>query len=200
MTTTFRTTAGEPLAGDVDFDLVLGRCGASEKIKGMFFNRYVAALGAEWEELEPQLDAPAKHGRYHAFEPYPMRDYLRLFDRVARARMPNATREGYRLLARGEIEVFASSTLGRVTFALLKDPAGAFRRYAEILRVVTSADLVEAEPIGDRRVLLTHGRFRGAVEQGLGICEGLVLAFDETPRVVTTSSDDEAQISFEVSW
>ena len=34
----------------------------------MFFDRYVAALGAEWEELLPSLSAPAKHGRYHAFE------------------------------------------------------------------------------------------------------------------------------------
>jgi len=37
------------------------------------------------------------------------------------------------------------------------------------------------------------------VEQSLGVLEGHVQAFEETPRVVVTAADDRS-CTFEVSW
>ena len=130
----FTTVADVALQGDVNLAATVATIPAEFMTKGMFFNRYVAALGAEWEDLAPALGEPAKHGRYHAFEHYPMRDYIRVFDRIARARFPGSTREAFRLLARGEVEVFAESTLGKVAFSLLRDPGATLLRYPDSSR------------------------------------------------------------------
>jgi len=165
----------------------------------MFFTRYVAALGAEWEELLPSLTEPAKHGRYHAFENYPLRDYVRVFDRVARARFPGSTREAFRLLARGEVEVFTESTLGKVTFALLRDPGATLMRFPDLFRIMTRASDLSARRVGDRQVVVTYPRYHGAGEQALGLVEGLVQSFDEEPRVEVTSGPDR-RLVFDVTW
>lgn len=187
------------LDGDVDLETTLANIPSEFTTKGMFFNRYVAALGAEWEELLPSLTAPAKHGRYYAFESYPLRDYVRVFDRVARARFPGSTREAFRLLARGEVEVFTESTLGKVTFSLLRDPGATLVRFPEIFRMVTRASECTAKRHGDRRVAVTYPRYHGAIEQALGLVEGLVQSFDETPRVDVTIDGDRRAV-LDVSW
>jgi len=192
-------TPGEPLVGDVDLKVALSYIPPDNVVKGLFFTRWVAALGEEWEQVLPQLDAPAKHGRYHAFEAYPMRDYLRLVDRVARSRMPGATREGYRVLSRGEVEVFAASTLGKVTFSLIRDPGAALVRYADFHTLFAPGALTRARREDDRRVVISHSRYRGTWEQGLGICEALVLAFDQQPRVTVTVEMDR-RVSFDIRW
>ena len=199
MTERFVTTADAALQGDVDIEATIATIPPEFTTKGMFFTRYVAALGAEWEELLPALSEPAKHGRYHAFESYSMRDYVRVFDRVARARFPGSTREAFRLLARGEVEVFADSTLGKVTFSLLSDPGAALLRYPDIFKVIVRGPEVAANRLGDRRVLVTHPHFYGSIEQGVGLVEGLVQTFDEEPRVEVTVEPDR-RVVFDVSW
>jgi uncharacterized protein (TIGR02265 family) len=199
VTERFVTSVGAPLHGDVDLEATIAGISDAFTTKGMFFTRYVAALGAEWEELLPALIAPAKHGRYHAFESYPMRDYLRVFDRVARARFPGSTREAFRLLARGEVEVFADSTLGKVTFSLLRDPGAALLRYPDVLKVVVSGPQLSAQRMGERRIAVTHPRYLGSIEQGIGLVEGLVQTFDEEPRVEVTIEPDR-RVTFDVSW
>ncbi|CAN5925033.1 hypothetical protein BH11MYX4_BH11MYX4_27570 [soil metagenome] len=195
----FVTSSEARLDGDVDLEATVAAIPAHFTTKGMFFKRYVAALGAEWEELVPSLREPARHGRYHAFEGYPMRDYVRVFDRVARARFPGSTREAFRLLARGEVEVFAHSTLGKVMFSLLRDPGGALLRYPEILGVMVRGPEISAERLGERRIAVTHPRYHGAIEQGLGLVEGFVQTFDEEPRVAV-SVDPTRRVVFDVSW
>lgn len=199
MTERFVTVADVPLQGDVDLDETLANIPESFTTKGMFFTRYVAALGAEWEALVPSLSEPAKHGRYHAFENYPLRDYVRVFDRVARARFPGSTREAFRLLARGEVEVFAESTLGKVTFALLRDPGATLLRFPDLFRMVTRASEVSSHRLGDRRVVVTYPRYHGASEQALGLCEGLVQSFDEEPRIEVTH-DSDRRLAFDITW
>jgi uncharacterized protein (TIGR02265 family) len=199
MTERFTTGPTAALQGDVDLAATLANIPADFSIKGMFFTRYVAALGAEWEELLPTLSAPAKHGRYHSFESYPLRDYLRVFDRVARARFPGSTREAFRLLARGEVEVFSESTLGKVTFALLRDPGATLLRFPDIFRTVTRASECGAERLGDRRVAVAFPRYHGAAEQALGLVEGLVQTYEEEPTVDVTI-DPDRRIVLDVSW
>jgi len=200
MTERFVTIADVPLQGDVDLEATLANIPESFTTKGMFFTRYVAALGAEWEVLLPSLSEPAKHGRYHSFENYPLRDYLRVFDRVARARFPGSTREAFRLLARGEVEVFAESTLGKVTFALLRDPGATLLRFPDLFRMVTRASEVSSQRLGDRRVAVTYPRYHGSSEQALGLCEGLVQSFDEEPRVDVTHHHVERRLVFDITW
>jgi uncharacterized protein (TIGR02265 family) len=195
----FLTVADVPLQGDVDLEATVANIPVDFTTKGMFFTRYVAALGAEWEALLPKLMDPAKHGRYHAFESYPLRDYVRVFDRVARARFPGSTREAFRLLARGEVEVFSESTLGKVTFALLRGPAASLVRFPEIFSTVTKASEASAEKRGERRVVVTYQRYHGSLEQALGLVEGLVQNFEESPRVEVTA-DENRKIIFDVTW
>jgi uncharacterized protein (TIGR02265 family) len=199
VTERFVTVADVALEGDLDLETTLANIPVEFTTKGMFFNRYVAALGAEWEELLPTLSEPAKHGRYHAFENYPLRDYVRVFDRVARARFPGSTREAFRLLARGEVEVFSESTLGKVTFALMKDPGALLLRFPETFKIVTRASECSAKRLGDRRVVVTYPRYHGAAEQALGLVEGLVQTFDEEPRVDVTI-DSDRRVVFDVTW
>lgn len=195
----FVTASDGALEGDVDVALTLASIPDGFTTRGMFFTRYVAALGAEWEELLPSLSAPAKHGRYFPFESYPLRDYVRVSERVARARFPGSTREAFRLLARGEVEVFSSSTLGKVTFSLLREPGAALLRVPDILKMVTRASDCAAERLGKRRVAVTYAPLHGAVEQALGFVEGLVQTFDETPRVVVTI-DRGRRTVLDVTW
>lgn len=188
-----------PLAGDVDFERVLSEIPSTFEAKGMFFSRYVNALEGAWEDLSRTLDAPARHGRYHAFESYPMRDWLRLFDRVARDRFPGSTREAYRLMARGEVEVFSESTLGRVAFSLAKDPTSILLRFPDLLQAVTNGLSCRTERVDDRRVVVRYERLIGSTEQAIGLVEGLVLAFEEKPAIEVTFADD-GSASFDVTW
>lgn len=179
---------------------MLANVPAGASVKGMFLSRYVNAIGEDWEEIEDELDKPPKHGRYTAFDDYPTADYLRLLDRAARNRFPRqSTREAYRLLGRGDVEVFGESTLGKVTFSMIKEPGGALARYPEIIKVLTRGfSTAEAQSLGDKQMKLTFARYVGAVEQTLGAVEGLVLQYDVKPRTEVLHEGERAE--FTVSW
>jgi uncharacterized protein (TIGR02265 family) len=195
----FRTVAGVPLAGDLDLARVLASIPEEDSLKGMFFSRYVTALGDLYAEVLPELRAPARNGKYHAFESYPLHDYLCLFDRVARARFPGSTREAYRLVARGELDVFAESTLGKVTFSLLSEPGAALLRYPEVFTVLARGPQVRAVRQADNHVNVTFSRYFGAAEYVMGILEGIVLVFDEEPRLEVVVEDDRSTV-VDVLW
>ncbi len=176
----FSTRAGVALAGDVDFASFLDGIPPGHSVKGMFFARFA-------EEALPlvasELALPPPGGRYLAFESYPLGDYVRVFDRIARARFPGSAREAYRLLARGEIEVFAASTLGKVTFSMLKDAEVALMRYPELLNMVAKGPSVTAERLARGHVQLTVQELVWSPEYVLGLLEGLSMAFDVLPSV-----------------
>lgn len=195
----FRTMTGVPLAGDIDLSRVLAEVPRDYELKGMFFTRYVTALEGAYAEVERELRAPPPNGKYHAFESYPMVDYLRLFDRVARARFPGSTREAYRLVARGEVDVFSDSTLGKVTFSLLSEPSGALMRYPEVFSVLARGPEAKAEKKDDERVVITFSNYYGSIEYAIGVLEGIVLAFEEEPRLDVTI-DDDLRTVIEVAW
>lgn len=198
--TRFIVSHDDGLSGDVDLKAVIAKVPAGMTVKGMFCTRYVNAIGEDWEEIEDELTAPPKHGRYTSFDDYPMVDYLRLLDRAARNRFPRqSTREAYRLLGRGDVEVFAESTLGKVTFSMIKEPGAALSRYPEIMRVLSRGmTTAEAHPAGTRAVKITFSRFVGPVEQTLGTLEGLVISYDSKPRTDVILEGERAELT--VSW
>ena len=166
----------------------------------MFLSRYVNAIGEDWEEIEDELSKPPKHGRYTSFGDYPMVDYIRLLDRAARNRFPRqSTREAYRLLGRGEVEVFGESTLGKVTFSMIKDPGAALARYPEIIRVITRGmSSSEATRMGDKQIKISYARFFGPLEQTIGALEGLVLQYDSQARTEVACEGERLELL--VSW
>jgi len=197
--TKFIVADGEALAGDVDLSACIARVPAGTTLKGMFLSRYVNAIGEDWEEIEDELDAPPKHGRYTAFDDYPMVDYLRLLDRAARNRFPRqSTREAYRLLGRGDVEVFADSTLGKVTFSMIRDPKAALSRYPEILRVLTRGASISEAHVADDHVKLVFAPLVGTVEATLGCIEALFLNYDARPRTEVIEEGD--RVEFVVRW
>lgn len=184
------------MIGDVDLAQVLSDV-EGHAIKGMFLSRHADEV---WEAVHHQLIDPPPRGKYHAFEWYPMGDYARLFDHAARARFPGSAREAYRLLGRSEIEVFAASTLGRVTFSMLGDPAAALLRYPEVLSVVWRGPASKAERLGPNRVKVSfEGAVGAAVEHVLGAIEGIVIEFDARPTL-EVEIDTARRYSFYVSW
>lgn len=196
----FTVDVDTALTGDVDVATIIAAIPDGMTLKGMFFSRYVNAIGEDWEEIEDELTAPPKHGRYTAFDDYPMADYLRLLDRAARNRFPRqSTREAYRLLGRGDVEVFADSTLGKVTLSLLKGPGAALARFPDIIRVLTRGmSTAEAIQTGESQVTIRFARFVSAAEATLGSLEGLVLAFDAKTVTAVTLEDERAD--FVVTW
>lgn len=196
----FSVEVDVPLSGDVDLASILVDVPPYATLKGMFCARYAAAIEGPWEEIAEELDAPPKGGKYTAFDDYPLSDYLRLMDRAARDRFPrSSTREAYRLLGRGVVDVFAASTLGKVTFALIRDPAQALARYPDITSVLTRGAIRGAAVHGEREVSLRFPRFVGAVEASLGCFEALVLMFDARPSVKVVVEPDGAA-RFDVRW
>ncbi len=196
----FTAKVDEPLVGDLDLATILRDVPPDYTVKGMFFPRLVGAVGDGWDALTRDLRGPpSAPARYHAFEPYPMVDYLRLIDVVARARFPVAVREGYRLLARGELEVFAASTLGKVTLALLREPGATLVRYQDVAGVLMNGPKITSTRVSERSVRLTWERLVGSTEAVIGLLESMVLLFDCTPQV-EVDIDPDRRASFLVSW
>lgn len=166
-------------------------------MKGMFLARHAEEV---WEAVHPTLLEPPLKGKYHAFEWYPMSDYARLFDCAARMRFPGSVREAYRLLGRSEVEVFAESTLGKVTFSMLGDPSAAFLRYPDIISVIWKGPQCKAERLGPTRVKISFDAVVGpAIEHVLGALEGIVLGFDGKPRM-DVEIDTTRRPTFDVTW
>lgn len=180
----------------MDFARLIADVPRHYSLKGMFFTRHVDET---WKHVESELELPPKNGKYHAFESYPIADYYRIYDRIARARFPGSTREAYRLLARGEVDVFAESTLGKVTFSMIRDPESALKRYPEVINMLSKGPSVSAEHLGPKKVAIRVERFYGPIEQIIGILEGLTMAFDETPSL-DVEVDQTARATFVVRW
>jgi hypothetical protein len=128
-----------------------------------------------------------------------MVDYLRLIDAVARTRFPQSVREGYRLLSRGELEVFATSTLGKVTLSLLRDPVAMLLRYPDVSSVLMHGPKITSAREGDHRVRVTFEKLVGSTEAIIGLLESMVLIFDFTPTI-EVDIDLERRAVFNVAW
>jgi uncharacterized protein (TIGR02265 family) len=196
---TFTVSHDARLEGDVDLDAVLATIARGVTIRGLFFLRYVKAISTPWSSVSTRLEAPPRGGDYHALARYPLGDYQILLDIAARERAgsASATREAYRLLGRGEVEVFASTSIGKVAMTMMREPGAALVRYPEVITLVLEGVGGVARRKGDQ-VTITFARFTGAIESTVGTLEAMVLMFDRTPKVDVTV--DGPSVTFVVRW
>lgn len=180
-------------------------------MRGMFFGPLVAQLGPAYRSLSPHLLDPPRMGLYLPMSSYPTRDFLRLFDACARRLHPSLpAREAYRRRARREVEVFAATALGRVSFSLVADPASALLKFPEAFGVLTQGPLARAvergrgarssaADRGKREVEIQLSQYFGSVEYPVGALEALVMAFGREPRIAVERSAP-GEVSISVSW
>lgn len=178
-------TPDDPIAGSFDVEAAVRVFTKAHLVKGMFFNRLAAALGASFSDVVPTLEAPPRLGKYLPFSDYPQGDYLRLA--VAAAQKTYATwslREGIRRLSRDDFRVFAESTFGKVVLAVVGDVHSALLNVPSAYSKVTTADWrITGEPIDASSVRITFEPVLGPWEFQLGQLEGVVLAFGKTPSI-----------------
>lgn len=187
------------LTGDVDVAAIRARIPEHHRMRGLFFNRCVEAARPRWSDVEDKLTAPPPRGVYQAFGEYPSRDYFVIYNAAARGAHPHhGGREALRRYARQEVQSFASSLLGRVTWSLLGDPMAALLRYPDVFGVFSRGPTATAERLDARyvRVELRNAYF--PVEYLLGVVEGIVMAFDKSPRI--TLEELPGLIRFDVRW
>lgn len=188
-----------PLSGDVDVAAVRARIPEHHRMRGLFFKRCVDAARPSWAEVEPKLIELPPRGIYQAFVEYPSRDYFVIYDAAARSTYPgHGGAEAHRRYARQEVQSFASSLLGRVTWSLLGDPMAALLRYPDVFGVFSRGPTATAEKLDARRVRIELRNAYFPVEYLLGVVEGIVMAFDRSPRIAL--EEVPGLISFDVRW
>jgi uncharacterized protein (TIGR02265 family) len=175
----------DPISGVFDVEATARVFTRAHLVKGMFFNRLLAILGASFGDLVPSLQAPPRLGKYLPFSDYPQGDYLRVASAVALRAYPAwPLREGIRRLSRDDFKVFADSTLGRVLLAVVGDVHAALLNVPSMYMKVASADWkITGEEIDKGAVRITFAPVLGPWEFQLGQLEGVVLAFGKRPSV-----------------
>ncbi|MDH5673235.1 MAG: DUF2378 family protein [Myxococcales bacterium] len=174
------------LRGSYDSEAVARAIPAHWVAKGMFFSRLSEILGPDLEALASKLDAPPRRGRYTAFLDYPQRDYERLTAAAARKLYPNlAMSEATRRLGREDFEVFGSSTIGKVTLAVVGDAHAALLMTPSIYKKMAPGEYTfEGRALDDRSVRFELQPSYGHFAYPLGQFEGVVMHYGVRPRTV----------------
>jgi uncharacterized protein (TIGR02265 family) len=169
-------------------------------VKGMFCSRLVSELGSTFAAMSSELTAPPRLGRYLPFTDYPMLDQARLAFAVARKRSPRAPLgEAVRRLARDDISVFLTSTLGKITVAVVDDPRSALLAVPTAYKHTVRGCRFEAEPSGERGVRLTAFDLPGAWGYQIGQLEGIVMHWRATPTI-RCADLGSGRRRFDVTW
>jgi len=198
-TVSYETTASVPLTGDVPLAEVLGRIGDDYSRKGFFFRRHVRVLGEEFHALREELEAPPVLGTYLPFADYPTRDYFRVIDRAARLQFPGlAMAEAHRRFGREELGSFLEQVIARVAWSAFDDPMAVFVGYAELAKRVMTRPHGHAKKIGERHARVEYHDSLGSIPYGIGVFEGVVLAFKQHPRIAVTF--DGSVLRYDVRW
>lgn len=168
---------------------------------GFLFRHAVELLGEErYDALRASLREYQVGRRYLPRERYPTADYVRVSYAAALLAYPrHGSREALRLWTRDDIRHFAATTLGRVMLQELDDPKDALLALPEVYAKTTSgAWELHAEPLADdlRAVRLRFAELPREPAALLGRLEGLVLSYDELPRVELSP----AERSLVVRW
>lgn len=167
-------------------------------VKGMFCNRLVDTLGASFAELQAQLIAPPRGGRYLPFKDYPQADYSRIVVASAVHRFPELDlREATRRIARDDFATFAASTMGKITLSLVGDPHAALLRMPEVFARVAPGPQLKTEERDRNTVRMVITQFFGLVEYMLGQLEGIVMSYSQMPRTRISKIGPEAFV-FEI--
>jgi len=193
------STPSMPLIEDVELANVLARTGDDYKRKGFFFHRHVKAVGASFESIRATLEEPPRLGVYLPFNDYPARDYMRLFHHAARTRYPSlAPAQAYRLLGREEIGTYLELSVGRVSFGMFGGPMAAFLAWSELAKRLVNRPVGVAHRVHDRHVRIEFTDPVSSLPYGVGVFEGIVLAYNLHPRVAVREEADRT--TFDIRW
>lgn len=165
------------LVGHVEAEDRFAAFPAGFTVKGMFFSRMVQLGGpGALADVRDKLKKPPALGRYLPFSDYPQADFSRLAHRVATGLFPRrGVCEAMRLLARKDLETFASSSVGSVMMALAgKDTCEALMRLPDMYRATLSGGIATAERIAPNVVVLRYDDWYGWLDcYPVGHVEGL---------------------------
>jgi len=184
----YATRHDRSLGGDLDIDALREETPSSFTVKGMF----VAAVATElaprvWKELQFKLDAPPRLGRYVPFSDYPVRDFQRVIDALARSRYAHVgTREGFRLAGRKTFPTFGESTVGKVMVAVAGSAMTALLKYPDSYNLAAKGGIATARELGQTAVRVRWDEYSGSSEFGLGLLEGVILHYGGKPTAHVT--------------
>jgi uncharacterized protein (TIGR02265 family) len=193
-------TPETPLVGDLAVEARAASIEPGFAVKGLFFDKLRGRLGEGWDEVKARLDAAPRLGRYVPFNNYPLGDYLRLIEAVARANYPDvALREGFRLSARDDFAIFADTTLGKIVLAAVGDPKSAMLAMGSVYTKMAPGDWsVIVSEVDDRSLSVRWENIPGHWEYQLGQTEGLVMSYDMTPTITVTELEPR-RVRFDVT-
>lgn len=195
---TVTITTTQPLSGDLDADAIARRIPRANVVKGMFFSRHVAQLGADFAKVAPALESPPRLGRYVPFSDYPQSDYVRVSTAVALRVYPRlGLREAMRRLGRDDFSVFGESTIGKVILAVVGDAKTALLKTPTIYMKMAPGDWTVTGEELDGAVRIEFFPAYGAWEYQLGQLEGVVLKYGVSPTT-TVSELPESRLRFDV--
>jgi uncharacterized protein (TIGR02265 family) len=160
----------------VDAEARFARFPRHYTLKGMFFTR-VIGLGARFfDAVRPKLIDPPRAGRYVAFADYPQVDYSRIAHAVATGLTPTLpVPEAMRQLARRDLSTFATSSIGRVSLAMLRDAEAAVLKLPDLYAAVLHGGIVTGRSLGKNEIEFTFSDYYGWVDcYPVGTIEGLV--------------------------
>ena len=191
--------SGIALRGSYDVEAEIRSIPQGYGVKGMFFDRLLVVLGADFETVRATLDKPPERGRYVGFRDYPGTDFVRLAAAAARKAFPHlGLREAIRCLALDDFRVFADSTLGKVTLAVASDARAVLKKVPFIYRNLAPGDWdISAEELDERTVRLDFRPFIGRWEYAVGQFEGAILHYG--PRsIIHVSEHAGGHVRFDV--
>ncbi len=196
----FETRLNIPLHRSIDTAHRIAQAPRSVTVKGMFFISHAAAVGHKWPQVERKLFSPPREGRYVPFSDYPLADYYRIVFEGAAAAFPHLPlSEACRQAARHHMQVFASSTVGRVMLSMITDVRSALLALPEMFARGSNGILVKAKEEGDSVLIEMHNV--GGVQDcsTIGTLEGCVIHYGGTPTMdVELITNNCAQ--YLISW
>lgn len=191
--------SGHALHGSYDVETEVRAVPAGYLVKGMFFERLLVVLGADFSAVQDKLTKPPPRGRYVNFRDYPGVDFVRLVAAAGRKAHPRlGLREAIRRLAHDDFRVFADSMVGKVTLAVVSDARAILRKVPFIYRSLAPGDWdISAEELDEHTVRLDFRPFFGRWEYAVGQFESAILHYG--PRsVIHVSELGNRHVRFDV--
>jgi uncharacterized protein (TIGR02265 family) len=195
----FELELGTDVPGDLDLDAFIEAAPQDVYVRGMFISRAHAMLGARYEQIRPRLIAPPRGG-FTSFTAYPIKDFHRVVIEAARLTYPAISdTQRVRFFARRDIEVYAGSTLGRVTMSVVSSPGDLIQRFEDVYARMSPGPWgMTAERLGPRAARVVVRNLAGVWTYIVGQCEGVCTSMGESPRVRGMTSGKS--LDFTIEW
>ena len=195
----FELELGTDVPGDLDLDAFIEDAPHDVYVRGIFISRAHTMLNTRFEQLRPRLIAPPRGG-FTSFTAYPIKDFHRVVIEAARIAYPGKSdTQRVRLFARRDIEVYAGSTLGRVTMSVVSSPGDLIQRFEDVYARMSPGPWgMSAERLGPRAARVVVRNLAGVWTYIVGQCEGVCTSMGEIPRV--RGSTGAKSLDFTIEW